>query len=220
MLFLSLFCVSFNNSYLTTVKLTKWRQKKEKSTGRGGGQTYKEQKKQVNKHIKNWGSGTIIFSLGSSDIIPVASSPGVGIYAEALSQHCQMVVETSHIFLVFQWQLLSQLFPQWGVACPQVIEMCSVAHQLSCFGVGFSLCWFIGGLFFVLPTFSGVESEIHQLALCCQHVILVCWLFFNFAASFDFGCCSLAQQMSFVYCYLPYFLHLLITLPLSVLQPF
>jgi hypothetical protein len=34
---------------------------------------------------------------------------------------------------IFQWQLLSQLLPQWGVACPQVPEISSVVHQQSCF---------------------------------------------------------------------------------------
>jgi hypothetical protein len=38
--------------------------------------------------------------------------------------------------------------------------------------------------------------------------------------SFDFGCCLLAQEMSFVDCYLPYFRQLLITRLLSALLPF
>jgi hypothetical protein len=45
-------------------------------------------------------------------------------------------------------------------------------------------------------------------------------LFFNFAMPFDFGCCSLAQEMSFVDCYLPYFRQWLITCPLTALLPF
>jgi hypothetical protein len=58
------------------------------------------------------------------------------------------------------------------------------------------------------------------LTPCCQHVVMVCWLFFIFAVSFDFGCCSLAQEMIFVDCYLPYFRQQLITGPLSLpLQP-
>jgi hypothetical protein len=40
---------------------------------------------------------------------------------------------------------------------------------------------------------------------------MVCWLFFNFAMPFDFRCCSLAQEMSFVDGYLPYFRQQLIT---------
>jgi hypothetical protein len=102
------------------------------------------------------------------------------------------------------------------VACPQVLEISPVPHQLSCFGVGFLLCWFTGGLFL----FSGTRLVIHQLVPCCQCVVMVCWLFFNFAVSFDFGCCSLAQEMSFVDCYLPYFRQRLITGPLLALLPF
>jgi hypothetical protein len=96
----------------------------------------------------------------------------------------------------------------------------SVAHQLSCFGVGLSLCWFTGGLFLCLaPCLWGKFSNL-SAGSCCQHVVMVCWLFFNFAVSFDFGCCSLAHEMSFVDCYLPYFRHRLITHPLLVLLPF
>jgi hypothetical protein len=50
--------------------------------------------------------------------------------------------------------------------------------------------------------------------------MLVCWLFFNFVTSFDFGCFSLAQEMSFVDHYLPYFRQWLTTHPLSALLPF
>jgi hypothetical protein len=50
--------------------------------------------------------------------------------------------------------------------------------------------------FFASPPFSGARSVIHQLAPYCQHIVRVCWLFFNFTVSFDFGCCSLAQEMS------------------------
>jgi hypothetical protein len=45
-------------------------------------------------------------------------------------------------------------------------------------------------------------------------------IFFNFAVLFDFGCCSLAQEMSFVDYYLPYFRQQLITHPLLALLPF
>jgi hypothetical protein len=40
----------------------------------------------------------------------------------------------------------------------------SVAHQLSCFGVGFSLCLITGGLFLCLAPFSGARSVIYQPA--------------------------------------------------------
>jgi hypothetical protein len=49
---------------------------------------------------------------------------------------------------------------------------------------------------------------------------MVCWLFFNFTVLFDLGCCSLAQEMSFLDRYLPYFRQWLITHPLVALLPF
>jgi hypothetical protein len=86
------------------------------------------------------------------------------------------------------------------------------------------LCFFcvglLGACFFASCPFSGSGSEINQPALCCQCVMLVCWLFFNFTTSFDFGCCSLAREMSFANHYLPYFRLWLITCPLSALLPF
>jgi hypothetical protein len=50
--------------------------------------------------------------------------------------------------------------------------------------------------------------------------MLVCWLFFSFATSFDFGCSSLVQGMSFVNHYLSYFRQRLITCPMSACLPF
>jgi hypothetical protein len=75
--------------------------------------------------------------------------------------------------------------------------------------LGFCCVGFLGACFFASLTFSGARSEI------CQHVMLVCWLFLNFAVSFDFGFCSLIQ-MSFVDHYLPYFRQWLITCLLTV----
>jgi hypothetical protein len=89
----------------------------------------------------------------------------------------------------------------WPTSCP-ALEL-----GFHCFGL-------LGAYFFASHPFSGARSEIHQPALCCQRIVVVCWLFFNFAVSFDFGCCSLAQDMSFVDCYLPYFRQQLITWPL------
>jgi hypothetical protein len=83
--------------------------------------------------------------------------------------------------------------------------------------LGFHCVGLLGAYFFALRPFSGASSEIHQPALCFQHFMLVCWLFFNFAILFDFGCCSRVQEMSFVNCYLPYFSQWLITCPLSAL---
>jgi hypothetical protein len=50
--------------------------------------------------------------------------------------------------------------------------------------------------------------------------MMICCLFFNFVEQFDFGCYSLAQEMSFVICYLPCFREWLITRPLSAFLPF
>jgi hypothetical protein len=96
----------------------------------------------------------------------------------------------------------------------------SVAHQLSCFGVGFSLCSITGGLFLCLiPFLWGKVSDSLQVP-CSQPIKMVCWLFFTFAVLFDFDCCSLAQELSFVVCYLPYFRQGLITRLLWGLLPF
>jgi hypothetical protein len=50
---------------------------------------------------------------------------------------------------------------------------------------------------------------------CCQPptpgIMMVCCLFFNFVGLFDFGCCSLAQEMIFVIYYLPCFREWFIT---------
>jgi hypothetical protein len=54
------------------------------------------------------------------------------------------------------------------------------------------------------------------LSVCYVGLLIV----FYFAISFDFGCCSLAQEMSFVDCYLPYFRQQLITHLLLALLPF
>jgi hypothetical protein len=51
-------------------------------------------------------------------------------------------------------------------------------------------------------------------------VVLFAVCFFNFAELFDFGCCSMAQEMSFVAYYLPYFRQWLITSMLSSFLPF
>jgi hypothetical protein len=68
--------------------------------------------------------------------------------------------------------------------------------------------------------FSWARSEIHQLALCYQHVMLVCRWFFNFAMSFGFGCSSLVQETRFVDHYLLYFRQWLLPYLLSAHLPF
>jgi hypothetical protein len=78
---------------------------------------------------------------------------------------------------VFQWHLFSQLLCQWRVACPQVPEISSVAYQLSCFGVCFSLCWFIWGLFLCFAPFLwGKVSDPSAgplLSVCCDDLLIV-----------------------------------------------
>jgi hypothetical protein len=108
--------------------------------------------------------------------------------------------------------------------CALVQEMIPVIHYLPCFGGGFLLCLFIGvsalgAYFFALPPFSGAGSVFHQpplLSVCYA----VCCLLFSFGGQFDFGCCSLAQEMSSVICYLPYFGEWLIVHLLSAFLPF
>jgi hypothetical protein len=97
-------------------------------------------------------------------------------------------------------------------------QLCSPPAIL--FGVDFLLCRFTGGLFLCLTPFLLARSVICQPDPCCQHIVMVCWLFFNFAVLFDFGCCSLAQEMSFVDRYLLYFRQWLTTCLVSALLPF
>jgi hypothetical protein len=93
---------------------------------------------------------------------------------------------------------------------PQVQEISSVVHLLSCFGGGFSVCLFIeisglGSYFFAPPPFSGAGSVFHQhpppLSMYYDGSLFI----FNFAGQFDFLCFSLAQGMISVICYLPCF---------------
>jgi hypothetical protein len=50
--------------------------------------------------------------------------------------------------------------------------------------------------------------------------MMVCCLFFSFVGQFGFGCCSLAQEMSFVILYLPCFGEWLIACLLSAFLSF
>jgi hypothetical protein len=83
-----------------------------------------------------------------------------------------------------------------------------------------SLCLFAGDLFLCLVPFLWGKVSDPSAGPCCQHVVMVHCLFFNFAELFVFGCCSLAQWMSFLVCYLPYFRQWLITCPLLAFLPF
>jgi hypothetical protein len=61
--------------------------------------------------------------------------------------------------------------------CPQVPEISSIVHQPPCFGVVFSLCWFIGGLFLCLAPFlwgkDSVWSASSLLSVCCDDLLFV-----------------------------------------------
>jgi hypothetical protein len=119
------------------------------------------------------------------------------------SGSCLVSSSLSEVWLVLRfWR--SAL---WSTSCP--------ALDLGFFCVGL-----LGTCFFASPPVYGARSEIHQPAPCCS---MLCWFAdcrFNFAKLFDLGCCSLAQEMSFVDCYLPYFRQWLITCLLSTLLPF
>jgi hypothetical protein len=84
------------------------------------------------------------------------------------------------------------------VAYPQVLEISSVAHQASCFGVGFSLYWFTGGLFLCLALFLwGKVSDPSVgllLSACCESLLIVfqfcsvVWLWMLLTDSWDEFC--------------------------------
>jgi hypothetical protein len=63
------------------------------------------------------------------------------------------------------------------VCCPQVPEISSVAHQLSCFGVGFLLCWITGVLFLWLTPFLWGKvsdpSASPMLSACCDGLLII-----------------------------------------------
>jgi hypothetical protein len=77
-----------------------------------------------------------------------------------------------------------------------------------------------GGLLLCLtPFFWGKVSDPSAGSLqsaCCDGLLII----FQFSVSFDFGCCTLAQEISYVDCYLPYFRQQLITHLLWALLPF
>jgi hypothetical protein len=72
---------------------------------------------------------------------------------------------------------LSEVWLFKFVCCPQVPEISSVAHQLSCFGVGFLLCWFTGGLFLSLAPFLLGQGQCSiswpLLSVCCGGLLIV-----------------------------------------------
>jgi hypothetical protein len=76
--------------------------------------------------------------------------------------------------LFFQRQLLSQLLPSVRCSLSLGSEISSAAQQLSCFGIGFSLCWFTGGLFLCLSLFLWGKLSDLSANPCC---VLWCSMF-------------------------------------------
>jgi hypothetical protein len=72
---------------------------------------------------------------------------------------------------------LSVLWQFKFVCCFLAPEFNFVAYQLSCFGVGFSLCWFTGGLFLYLTPFPWSKvsdpSASPLLSVCCDGLLIV-----------------------------------------------
>jgi hypothetical protein len=91
---------------------------------------------------------------------------------------------------------------------PAVVLWSWVFAVLVCWGLISLPCPFLWGK-------VSYPSAGPLLSVCCD-VLLI---FFNFAVSFDFGCCSLDQEMSFVDHYQLYFRKWLITCLLSAVLP-
>jgi hypothetical protein len=76
---------------------------------------------------------------------------------------------------------LSEVWQFKFAFCPQVLEINSVAHQLPCFGVGFSLCWFTEGLFLCLAPFLWDKlsdpSASPLLSACCDGLLIIFQLY-------------------------------------------
>jgi hypothetical protein len=78
----------------------------------------------------------------------------------------------------------------------------------------------LGVYFFAFPPLSGAGSVFHQptplQSVCYDNLLFV----FNFVWQFDFGFCLLAQEMSSVIHYLPYFGEWLVACLFSAFLPF
>jgi hypothetical protein len=107
--------------------------------------------------------------------------------------------------------------------CPLVQEINSAIHYLPCFGGGLSavfVYWdFCTVSFFLCPAPISGEGCVPLTSL---HFLFYYSLlfFFSFAEQFSFGCCSVAQKMSSVIYYLPWFEEWLITCPFSIFTLF
>jgi hypothetical protein len=93
---------------------------------------------------------------------------------------------------------LSEVWQFKFACCPQVLVISSVVHQLSCFGVGFSLSLFTGGLFLCLTPF--LWGKIRDPS-CCDGLLFVfqfcraVWLWVLLIGSEDEHCGSLPAQL-------------------------
>jgi hypothetical protein len=70
-------------------------------------------------------------------------------------------------------------------------------------GLGFPSIGLLGAYFFALCPFSGVRSEVHQLVLCCQHVMLICWVFSILQCCLTLEVAQWLRTWAFMNCYLP-----------------
>jgi hypothetical protein len=127
---------------------------------------------------------------------------------------------------VFQWQLLSPFLPQWGVAVYIWVLSSVSRHQLCS-----PLAILIWNWVFTVLVYWGLVSLPHTLSLGQDQwsirwppAVSVLWWFVDYFSilqcHFTCGCCSLAQEMSFLDFYLPYFRQHLITVLLWALLLF
>jgi hypothetical protein len=89
--------------------------------------------------------------------------------------------------------------------------------------LGFPCVGLLGDLFLCLILFLWGKvrgPSAGSLLSVCYAGLMTVFQFCNENCKIYFGCCSLAQEMSFVNHYLSYFRHRLITHPLSAFLPF
>jgi hypothetical protein len=115
---------------------------------------------------------------------------------------------------VFQYLLLGQLIPQWGMAALQSTSCPALELPYLCASL-------LGACVFAFPPFPGAmaRSVIHQPAANYQHVVMVHCLFLHAAEPSDYGCPG-TGPWSLLSSLLPYFRQWPITCPLSALLPF
>jgi hypothetical protein len=109
----------------------------------------------------------------------------------------------SGFFFVFSFFL--SVAAAWS-ASPTVRCGSSAVYQLSCFGVGLSLCLFTRVLCLCLAPFPWSKGKVSDLAASCHchHVVMVCCLFLNTAEPSDCVCPG-TEYYSLLPSLLPYF---------------